>query len=194
MTDNKRKYQDEDVLLMVKASNDDREAYSELYNKYFCAVVSFAASFNSYQSGEDIAQEVFCLIWRKRKDYYPASAFKTYLFGCTRIVLLERLRSFKKDLTAYEIWVSNYYANFSTVLSESLFEVDITEVISKVKKAKYQLTTKQFQAFELFHNMHMSISKATRLTGCTKKAFECRLGRVHKKLHQILVSMEAENA
>ena len=66
------------------------------------------------------------------------------------------------------------------------------ETISRVQKAKSQLTTKQSQAVELFHDMHMSISKAARLTGCTEKAFECRLARAHKKLQQILVSKEAE--
>ncbi len=157
---------------MVKASNDDREAYSELYSKYFSAVVDFTVSLNGHQSAEDIVQEVFCRIWRKRKNYHSTSAFKTYLLGCAKIVLLEWFRSSKKDLAAHEMWFLKYSANFSMPLSESVSEVDITEAISKVQKAKCQLTTKQFQAVELFHEMHISISKAARLTGCTEKAFE----------------------
>lgn len=193
MVKNRRIYLDEDTRLMIKVSEGDRDAYSELYSKHFSAVVSFTASLSGWlQSPEDIAQEVFYRIWKKRKEYRPTAAFKTYLFGCARIVLLERLKSSKKDLTAHEIWFLRLSTSSSTVLSQSTSEVDMTETISKVQKAKSQLTAKQFQAVELFHDMHMSISKAARLTGCTEKAFECRLARAHKKLHQILVSTEAK--
>ena len=50
--------------------------------------------------------------------------------------------------------------------------------------------TKQFLVVELFHDMHMFISKAAKLTECTEKAFECRLARAHRKLQQILISEE----
>lgn len=187
---NKQIYLDEDTRLMLKVSKGDRDAYGELYSKYFFAVASFVVSLNCpSQPTEDITQEVFYRIWKKRKEYRPTAAFKTYLFGCARIVLLELLKSSKKDLTAHEIWFLRLSTIPSTVLSQSTTGID-NETISKLQEAKSQLTAKQFQTVKLFHDMHMSISKAARLTECTEKAFECRLARAHKKLRQIMISME----
>jgi len=189
MVENRRIYLDEDTRLMIKVSEGDRDAYGKLYSKHFSTVASFIANLNGQlQSIEDITQEVFYRIWKKRKEYRPTAAFKTYLFGCAKIVLLELLKSSKKDLTVHEIWFLRLSTSSSTVLPESISK----ETISRVQKAKSQLIAKQFQAVELFHDMCMSISKAARLTRCTEKAFECRLARAHKKLRQIMISMETK--
>jgi len=181
---------DEDTLLMMKAAEGDRDAYSKLYKKHFFTVVCFARNFNSQiQSPEDIAQEVFRIIWKKREEYHPTAAFKTYLLGCAKIFLLAQLKAARKDSVANKIWFLRASANSSAFLSQS--EI-MSETISKVQKAKIQLSDKQFQAVELFYEMHMPISKAARLAKCTEKAFECRLARAHKRLRQIMISMEAE--
>ena len=193
MIESRRIYLDKDTRLMIKASKGNRDAYDRLYSKYFSAVVNFTASLNGQlQSPEDVAQEVFYRIWKKRKEYRPTAAFKTYLFGCARIVLLEQLRALKKDLAAHRMGFLKLSTSSSTILSQSKCGIDITEIISRVQKAKSQLTAKQSQAVELFHGMHISVNKAARLTGCTEKALECRLARARKKLRQILVSQEAE--
>jgi RNA polymerase sigma-70 factor (ECF subfamily) len=182
VAENNRIYLDEDTKLMIRVSEGDREAYNRLYKKHFFTVVCFARNFNSQiQSSEDVAQEVFRIIWRKREGYRPTAVFKTYLLGCAKI-----------DSIAHEIWFLRSSTNSSAFSSQPASEIDMSEAIANVQKAKLQLSDKQFQAVELFHDMHMPISKAAKVAKCSEKAFECRLARAHKRLRQIMISMEAE--
>ena len=186
-------YPDEDTRLMMRVSEGDAEAYGKLYGKHFFTVVCFARNFNSrVQSPEDVAQEVFGIIWEKREQYRPAASFKTYLLGCARIVLLRQLKTSRKDAIAHEIWFLRAFLKYSELSCQPASEVDMSEAVSKVQKARSRLSDKQLQAVELFHDMHMSVSKAARLAKCTEKAFQCRLARAHKKLRQIMISIKKE--
>lgn len=148
MGDSLRKHVDEDTRLMIKASEGDREAYSRLYKKHFFTVVCFARNFSSQiQSPEDVVQEVFHIIWRKREEYRPTAAFKTYLLGCAKIVLLAQLKISIKDSVAHEIW----FLNSSAFLSQPESEIDKSEAIANVQKPNSNSQTNSFRLWNWAH-------------------------------------------
>jgi RNA polymerase sigma-70 factor (ECF subfamily) len=163
---------------MIKASEGDRYAYTILYNKYFSAVVSFTASLNSQlQSPEDIAQEVFYRIWKKREEYHPTAVFKTFLFTYVRNVIHEQQRHRTVTTNHLEIMIES--SNPGTVVQHK-------ELTLIIERAKSKLPEKQLQAVELMFYSNISIDEAAKLAGCSNSVFRRRVCDAKKQLSALL--------
>lgn len=180
----------EDTRLMLKAAEGDREAFEKVYLKYFPIVTSFVKSLDgNINSSEDLAQKVFTRMWEKRIRFKAHSSVKTYLFAVARNVFSEYLRREDKETTARNLCFlkqDTRFSNHSRIRNKS-YE---TEIIEKVNKALAHLTPKQFQAVEYLYYMNLPSDKAGKLANCTEKAFEKRLSRAHKRLRQVLSSID----
>lgn len=72
---------DPDVQLMLRAKNDDEEAFEQLvlaYQKRLIAI--FYHMLRDQEAAEDLAQEAFLRIYRARHGYKPTAKFSTWLF------------------------------------------------------------------------------------------------------------------
>jgi len=174
---------DEDARLMLKAAGGDKTAYARLYKKYFATVVSYVLSLDkSYESPQDIAQDVFARIWQHRGKYRPAAAFRTYLFGCAKNVLRE-----SKFKTSREkaLGISD-----SSLLASSLSQssaINYTaDTIEKLKKLIAQLPDKQRQTFELVYVSSYSASDAARILHCSAQSIYSNLHRARKELRRLM--------
>ena len=182
MIDDRRIYVGEDTQLMIKVSEGDRDAYTILYNKYFSAVVSLAATLNGQlQSPEDVAQEVFCRIWEKREEYRPAAAFKTFLFGYAKKVLKENIASAVKELTLKIDELSDLIAKPHEFEATSQNK-DITAYLEKVVA---NLPERQKQSFVLVFIMGLSSAKAAKILNCSLDAVHSALFRARKTLRSL---------
>jgi RNA polymerase sigma-70 factor (ECF subfamily) len=174
VVENRRIYLDEDTLLMIKVSGGDRDAYKELYNKYFPAVVGFTISLNGQlQSSEDVAQEVFYRIWEKRKEYRPTAAFKTFLFGYARNVVHELQQHLPAAANHFEMMVEP---------SDPAAMVQHKELTLLIERAKSKLSDKQLQALEFTFYSNMPIDEAAKLVGCSSRVFRQRIYDAKKRL------------
>jgi len=180
----------EDTRLMLKAEEGDKEAFEKIYRKYFPIVTSYVTSLDgSLNSSEDLAQKVFTRMWEKKIRFKAHSSVKTYLLAVARNVFLEYTRREGKETTARYLWSSKQDTCFSnhSRTRNKLYEI---ETIEKVNKALAHLTPNQLQAVEILYNMNLPSGKASKLANCTEKAFEKRLSRAHKRLRQILSSLD----
>lgn len=179
MVEDKQIWLDKDALLMIKVSRGNRDAYSELYSKHFSVVMSFALSLNGQlQSIEDIAQEVFYRIWKKRKEYKPTAAFKTFLFTYVKNVTHE-LQQQRPPA------VANHF-KIMVKLSDPEMMVQRKELNLLIEKAKSKLSKKQLQALELMIYSNISIHAAAKLTGCSQTVFRRRVCDAKKRLSVLL--------
>lgn len=72
---------DPEVQLMLRAKNDDDEAFSQLVTAYQDRLIAiFYHIVGSQEAAEDLAQEVFLRIYRARHGYEPTARFSTWLF------------------------------------------------------------------------------------------------------------------
>src|SRR5690606_39619717 len=59
-------YTDSDLLELIR--NDDREAFNEIYDRYWLKLYKTARrKINSTDTAEDMVQDVFFSFWKKRK-------------------------------------------------------------------------------------------------------------------------------
>src|SRR5688572_1228806 len=74
----------------IRAS--DTSAFEALYRTYWQRLYTFAFHYvHSKEEAEEIVQEVFFRIWRRRADWLPAGALASYLYLAVRNTALDRL-------------------------------------------------------------------------------------------------------
>ncbi|MEZ5106058.1 MAG: RNA polymerase sigma-70 factor [Draconibacterium sp.] len=96
----------ENEILLVKAlKKGNAEAFDELFFLYGNRIYQFTFKYlKSKEESEEVVQEVFFRIWKKRKNLNPELSFKAYLFKIAYHFILEyfekasRQRAFKDKL------------------------------------------------------------------------------------------------
>lgn len=91
MTDNS------DMELMRKAAEGDRAAFAEIFEKYYSRILNFFWRLVwDRAKAEELAQDVFLKLWKKRKAYEGTGKFSTYLFQIAKNHWVNQLRRKKR--------------------------------------------------------------------------------------------------
>jgi RNA polymerase sigma-70 factor, ECF subfamily len=83
----------DDIGLMLLIRDDDSDAFGALLKSYWGPLVTYAARFLTDQSdAEDVVQETFIQVWKRRKEWVPSGSVSGYLYRITRNFALNALR------------------------------------------------------------------------------------------------------
>lgn len=86
-----------DEELMLRVQRGDMAAFEALYDRYHKRLYHFILRFVRERTlAEDILQETFLRIFRKRKSYRKISHFSTYLFTIGRNLCLDALKTWER--------------------------------------------------------------------------------------------------
>lgn len=70
-----------DRKTVVRLQCGDEKAFREIYNTHFSKLYRYAYSFtHSSEAAEEIIQEVFATLWRKRETINPGQSLNHYLY------------------------------------------------------------------------------------------------------------------
>jgi RNA polymerase sigma-70 factor (family 1) len=93
----------EDKDLLVLLAQDDEGAFRTLYNRYWKRMLIKAYSkLSSHNDAEEVVQDAFVAIWRKRHTLNIRHSFHTYLSSVVRYAVLNKLAGKKLDLVAID--------------------------------------------------------------------------------------------
>lgn len=87
--------------LVEKIREGDENAFEELFFEYFYDLCSYALQMTkSNEIAEDIVQEVYYKIWKRRQSWELNSSLKAYLFQSVRNEALNQInhKKFRKNL------------------------------------------------------------------------------------------------
>ncbi len=89
---------DEDVRLMLRFKQGEREAFETLFRRYTPKLMNFLARMiHDRHRAEDLTQEVFVRIHQARERYEPRARFSTWMFGiASRLALNELARAHRE--------------------------------------------------------------------------------------------------
>jgi RNA polymerase sigma-70 factor (ECF subfamily) len=88
------RFDDPEVVLMLRVQRDEPGAFAELVGHYWTRVFGrFVRWLGDRQEAEDLAQDVFLRLYRARKRYQPRAKFATWLFLISKNVARNALRS-----------------------------------------------------------------------------------------------------
>ncbi|CAL1519693.1 RNA polymerase sigma-70 factor [Chitinophaga sp. MM2321] len=91
-----------DIILLQRLKNNEEEAFTGIYNRYWQPLYSTAMSI--LQQGplaEDLVQEVFISLWRRRNEL-EIEHLKAYLAKAVKFQVLKAIRNNKADGQFYE--------------------------------------------------------------------------------------------
>jgi RNA polymerase sigma-70 factor (family 1) len=93
--------QNDESLLVRELSKGNILAFNTLFSKYSRRLYAFALGYiKSDAEAEELVQEVFTIIWTKRKDLKKELSFKSFLFTISFNIIKKHFRS-RAHLTEY---------------------------------------------------------------------------------------------
>lgn len=155
----------EDNKLLVDLVNDDESAFCFLYAKYRRKLYLFALTFlKSGGAAEDIVQDVFTLIWEKRKFIDPDNSFQSYLYTITRNRVLNYIRDNANKQSLEEIIYAEAIDSgddtFNKVTTDELAHLleQSVEILTSRQKEVYILSRKEGLSYqEIANKLNISV-------------------------------------
>lgn len=95
---------DEDLLALLK--NDDEKAFAVLYDRYWERMtVKAYTTLGSHVDAEEIVQDTFVNLWKKRHTIALKYSFKTYISAVVKYEIYAKIAGLKKrkDLAGVEV-------------------------------------------------------------------------------------------
>ncbi len=72
---------------------ENGECFRELYDRYFCALCSFAMRYvEDRQLAADLVQDAYVALWRLRRNFRSEAAVRSFLYTATRNLALNQLK------------------------------------------------------------------------------------------------------
>ena len=190
------KTKDEDIGLILKFKEGDKDAFRRILEKYKESVINIAYRLlRDREEAEDIAQEVFIRVYRAAKVYRHRAKFSTYLYRITTNLCLNELRKAKRKVFVSLDAPIETVAGETTELDHQIPDtasptpVDILsqkEMKAVVQKAIDSLPPNQRMAIILSEYEGLSYQEIAQTLSCSVKAVERRLYRARENLKQSL--------
>ncbi len=180
-------HDDGNIHLMFRISRGDRQAFGQIYSKYYPVVKDYLSSLKCPgHSLNDISQEVFTRLWKYHKCFRGNSAVKTYLFGIAKHIW--------SDKQGRDHLAKHFYLNrspSSPLVTPSPFwalgaEKERRELIEAIEEVLARLPSGMQEAVRLVHLLGNSKKKAAKLAGCSDETFRRKLRRGMERLRELL--------
>lgn len=145
-------YTDAELLCDLSGSSD--AAFTILYNKYWEKIYQVADFYLKDKSMvEDVVQEVFLIIWRKRAELTAITHFQHYLHTIARNLIISALR---KKIPARQYALEHAFA-IKDDDREPCFELEYKETAGLVTKAVDQLSPRQKEIYLMSNDKQLSL-------------------------------------
>ncbi len=171
-----RENTDHELLKAIR--NDDREAFRELFNRYWRKVHAMAyARVRSKEVTEEIVQDLFIALWDKRSSQ-SIQNLPAYLFQAVKFKALNYIES---RLVHEKYW--NYYRNFIPQKEESTQSiVEFDDLMEALEQGLETLPEKSKKVFRLHRLEGWSVPQIASSLNLSEKAIEYHLTQSVKKM------------
>lgn len=161
-----------DKALLERLSKGDGIAYEAIYRRYVHALYAAALKrLNDRQQAEDLVQDIFFRIWKKKEQMAKVGYLPAYLHTAVRYEVLKRMTRHKAPLCFFE--------PFESVLMESdnpenrLMAKDLLDLIYKYAAI---LPEKRRQIFLLHLTYRLSTREIAEELKISQKTVQNQLG------------------
>ncbi len=184
---------DRDEFLTVdEIRNGDRESFEHLFRIHCEELCRFALNFVDHlRVAEDLVQDVFLDLWKKRHGLEVEQSLKAYLYGMVRHRALTYLR---RNQTR-DKWKQNgglQEVSPRMLADRSGIGLEEKERKQEAKRAIESLSERQYQIFVLSRRHDLTYSEIAVALDISVKTVETHMGRALKSLREKLKPSTAE--
>ena len=135
-----------DTELLIQLKNGNHSAYTEIYNRYFYLMLTFAyKKLRDEELAKDFVQELFINLWNKRESLSESGKLSSYLYISIRSRILDYF-AHQKVKTKYLDFLKNYQITTNEQTDHLIREKELSKYIEKEIQG---LPRKMRQVFEL---------------------------------------------
>lgn len=173
-----------DEVLVERVRSGDRDAFGEIYERYFTRVFHFVARrLRNRADTEETVQEVFVNVFASIASFRGEAPFGAWVFGLTRRTVASRFK--KRAPSLVPLGEDELDGGFQAVARDPdpLELYEYSERLSRLEDAvSSDLTEEQRQLFELHHLENRSIQEIAGLLCKSEDAVKSHLYRARKLL------------
>jgi len=177
---------EEEILLVNEMAEGSVVAFDELYARYSEAVYyTIYKKVKNKTDVDDVFQDFFAMIWRKRESIQVTTSFKAWLFTSLRNHILNHLLRSSRNEKKRQA--------FDKEFSEADFEVSETMVVmgisERVTGEINKLPEKMKVVWKLRKDEDMSISVISTHLNITEQTTKNQLTSASKRMRQFLLTL-----
>jgi RNA polymerase sigma-70 factor (ECF subfamily) len=175
-----------DPELIALLKNDDRDAFAEIYKRYWTIMYMHALKMlRDKDDARDIIQEIFTSLWMKRLSISSDINLAGYLFISTKNKVLDLVARKRVRLD----YLDSLAAFTETNTNQTLERIEEKEIMEALEKEIAQLPPKMKQIFEMRIHQHFTykeIADELNISDKTvKKQISNAIGIIRPKLHHL---------
>lgn len=171
--------------MTAAAESNARKEFEQLFRTHYAALVTFTAGMvGSADAAEDLVQEVFIAVWRRRAELAPAAVSRAYLYKAARHRALNALRHDRIARAASD--------SSEPTLAVASAEDDLVqgEVETAVRAAIARLPERARLMFTLSRDEGLTYAEIATVTGVSVKTVETQMGRALRALRESLAGFQ----
>jgi RNA polymerase sigma factor (sigma-70 family) len=179
-----QKLNQQNLALIDRLIQKDRQALSSLYDRYARVVYSVAyRSLGSVEESEEVVMDVFAKIWATADRYNPDKArVDTWIFMMARSRVLDRLRSKQRQT---KLTAAIEVGDLPITTPDHSVDLEISEQRTQILTALATLPSAQRQVIELAYYSGLSHREIAEQTGMALGTVKTRIRLGLEKLRSI---------
>ncbi|AMR32498.1 hypothetical protein A0256_14220 [Mucilaginibacter sp. PAMC 26640] len=179
---------DEELLALVKAGHIS--AFGVLYDRYWNPMLAKAYSrLKSQEDAEEVIQELFIKLWRRRDRIELQYSFKTYLYAALRYEILDFVASqtyLKNNLSVEEAGIFDFAAE-----NDSHSSLEMKEFQKQVNQIIDNLPEKCRLVFKMSRNDGFKTQEIAKELNISPRTVESQISKAIKVLRVALKNLNS---
>jgi RNA polymerase sigma-70 factor (ECF subfamily) len=175
---------DTDLIARIRAG--DERAFEQLFHRYYRELCVYAARVDrSPGAAEEIVQEVFFRVWRRREQLLLVQTLSSYLYAAVRNVALNRLaRAHTED--RWRASKRSEQLDVPIAAPPPDEEIRATEMAVAIDQAVSALPPRCREAFLLRRQQQLSYAEIAQVMHTSPKTVEIQIGKALQLLRKSL--------
>ncbi|WP_316817405.1 RNA polymerase sigma-70 factor [Pedobacter nyackensis] len=170
-------HSENELAVLLKSGSEP--AFSEIYNRYWDKLYIVARKrLDSAFEGEEIVQEIFCNLWRKRENFELSKGFNNYFSVAVKFEVINRLQK-RARTQLLEKNLSHELTEFDETTVEQL---SFNELKQQLELTIKQLPEKCQIVFRLRHEEGLSQKQIASQLELSEKTVESHLSKARKTI------------
>lgn len=168
--------EDEELALLRRVAQEDREAITELYRIYHARLFKFVFRLtSSYTAADELVNDIMLVVWQKACDFRGESRVSTWIFGIAYRQAMRRM-SRKK----IRLWPRQD--------PEKLVATGNPDVETEdwIRRGLESLPAAQQLTMVLVFYLGLSYTETAKLTDCPVNTVKTRMFHARRKLRELL--------
>ncbi|MBA7533337.1 ECF RNA polymerase sigma factor SigW [subsurface metagenome] len=166
---------------MKSLQKGDLFAYDRLFTKYSKKIYYFAKGYlNSNEDAEELVQEVFLLVWDKRKELKEHLSFNAFLYTVTYNAIRKYFRKKAREKKYLDKFLEDYDGKYNKTIAD----IEYNNLHELANKAIEKLPEKRKLIFQLSRHKGLSNMEIAKRLNISKKTVENQIHSALKFLRE----------